>query len=432
MEILYIFFGLVLGAGFSYLIFRFYLLSRLAESNQEFFTLEAKFYAQQDYLKQLESENHLSQTKQESLTASLFQAEVKAKDYENKLQESLKQRQELETKQEERFRSIANQVMLNNSVHFSKNTSETLNTLLKPFGEKIDKFHTKIDETREKQIQDVTSLKTQISQLETLNYALSAEASNLTSALKGNSKVRGTWGEWILETFIQKMGLLKGIHYRTQASLNNEDSERLQPDLILYLPENKNLVIDSKVSLVAYQKYDSTEEPNEKEKYLQEHINSLQTHIKQLSKKNYQNLYEINSPDFVLIFIPIESSFTIVVQKAPDLYEYAMERNIVLVTPSTMLATIKIISTLWKQENQNKNVIEIAKQSGLLYDKFVGFLEDMKKIHNGLDSTQKAYDQAINKLTEGQGSLVSRTEKLKNLGARNTKNIPNNLLQDDR
>jgi DNA recombination protein RmuC len=427
LEIIHILFGLVLGVGASYLIFRFYLLSKLAETNQAFQTLEARFYAQQDYMNQLESENRLYQTKQEALTASLFQAEIKAKDYENKFQESLKQRQELEAKQEERFRSIANQVILNNSIHFSKNTSETLHTLLKPFGEKIDKFQLKIEETREKQIQDVTSLKTQISQLETLNYALSAEASNLTSALTGNSKIRGTWGEFILETFIQKMGLIKGIHYRTQTSLNNEDSERLQPDLILYLPENKNLVIDSKVSLVAYQKYDSTDEPNEKEKYLQEHIQSLQTHIKQLSKKNYQNLYEINSPDFVLIFIPIESSFTLAIQKSPELYEYAMERNIVLVTPSTMLATVKIISTLWKQENQNKNVIEIAKQSGLLYDKFVGFLEDMKKINQGLDSSKKAYDQAILKLTDGQGSLVSRTEKLKDLGARNTKQIPDLL-----
>lgn len=350
----------------------------------------------------------------------------------NLLQEKLAaQKQELaelNTKFSQEFQKIANQVLINSSSSFNKQTGETLELILKPLRENIDKFEKKIDETRSKQLEETTTLKNQISGLEKLHNSMLEEAKNLTSALKGDSKVQGNWGEYILEQVLEKSGLEKGTHYRVQEQFTNEAKERYVPDVIVQLPENKHIIIDSKVSLVAYERYSSSETKEERDKYLKEHIASLNNHIKELGRKNYQSINGINSPDFVLLFIPIEPSFTIIIKNNPEIYNEALEKNIVLVTVSTLLATLRIITNLWKQENQNKNVQEIAKYSGGMYDKFVGFVEDMKKIGAAIDNTSKSYENAMNKLTSGNGNLVKSAQKIKQLGAKTSKNLPDEFL----
>jgi DNA recombination protein RmuC len=257
---------------------------------------------------------------------------------------------------------------------------------------------------------------------------MSKEATNLTKALKGDNKVLGNWGEFILESILEKSGLEKGREFTIQESIRGEDGVLLRPDIIVKLPENKSMIIDSKASLSAYDLYCSTEDDIKREQYLGEHINSIKNHIKKLSPKSYQNLYGLESLDFVLMFIPIEPAFALAVQMDNNIFNEAFERNIVLVSPSTLLATLRTIASIWKQEKQNRNAMEIAKQCGELYDKFTGFVEDLVAIGSNIKSTQENYDKAMNKLVEGRGNLVRRVENIKQLGAKSTKSLPGAIL----
>ncbi len=257
---------------------------------------------------------------------------------------------------------------------------------------------------------------------------MTKEANNLTRALKGDSKTQGNWGEFILESILEKSGLVKDREYTIQTSIKNDEGKLLRPDVIINLPENKSMVIDSKVSLTAYEQYVSSEDDAERIKYLSDHVVSVKNHMKRLSPKEYQNLYGLQSLDFVLMFIPIEPAFAAAVQSDSNIFYEAFEKNIVIVSPTTLLATLRTISSLWKQEKQNRNAIEIAKQSGELYDKFVGFMEDLVSIGNNLKQTKDNYDKAMNKLVEGRGNLVKRVENIKQLGAKATKSLPNSLL----
>ena len=261
-----------------------------------------------------------------------------------------------------------------------------------------------------------------------MNQEITKEAKNLTEALKGQSKTQGNWGEFILESILEKSGLVKGREYLVQESITAESGKRFQPDIIIKLPENKSIVIDSKVSLVGYEKIVSSENENEKQLGLREHINSIRSHIKNLSSKNYQNLYQLESLDFVLMFMPIEPAFALAVQQDPQIFNDAFEQNIVIVSPSTLLATLRTIASIWRQEKQNKNAVEIARQSGELLDKFIAFVEDLISVGKGLDSTKENYVKAMNKLVEGRGNLVSRTEKIKQLGAKANKTLPPSIL----
>lgn len=406
-------------------------LQEYNSTKEELLILQTKIENLDDYIFSLRKEMETDKASLKNLTLELNQSIINSKTLEEKIKLLVQQKQDLEAKQESKFQDIANKIFLNNTANFGKQTSETLNLILSPLKEKLDTFQTKIDETREKQLQESTSLKEQISQLQKLNQSLTEEASNLAQALHGNSKTRGTWGEIILEKLIEKSGLTRGIHYEPQVNLINSEEERLQPDFVIYLPENKNLIIDSKVSLLSYENYCSASSEEIQRRHLREHIHSLQNHIKNLSKKNYQNLYGINSPDFILLFVPIEPAFTIAIQNELELYQFAIEKNIVLVTPSTLLATLRIIYNLWRQESQNKNVLEIARQSGLLYDKFVGFLEDLKKIGSQIEATQKTYTQAMGKLYSGKGSLIQKVESIKSLGAKNSKSIPEEFFIEE-
>lgn len=349
----------------------------------------------------------------------------------NLLEKLNEQKAEIEKIQENfrnEFKNLANEILEDKSKRFTDQNKELVQGLLNPLGEKINEFQKRINDIHSADTKERASLLEQIRTLGELNKQMSQDADNLTKALKGDSKTQGTWGEFILESVLEKSGLVKGDQYKVQESLKSEDGKRLQPDVIVYLPDNKNVIVDSKVSLVAYERFVSSGNENEKAAHLKEHIRSIGNHIKGLSEKKYQTLYDLNTPDFVLMFIPIEPAFALAVQNEPNLFYDAFERNIVIVSPSTLLATLRTIESIWRQENQNKNALEIARQSGALYDKFVGFVEDLVNIGKRIDSTKESYSSAMKKLYEGSGNIVRRVENLKELGAKATKTLSTNLL----
>ncbi len=303
-----------------------------------------------------------------------------------------------------------------------------MSEILNPLKERISDFEKKVEESSKESIKGHASLKEQLQMLKDMNLKITQEANNLTQALKGQTKTQGNWGEFILESILEKSGLVKNREYVVQESLTTESGKRFQPDVIIKMPENKSIVIDSKVSLVGYEKFVSEEDEREKQLALREHINSIRAHIKNLSGKNYQNLYQLESLDFVLMFMPIEPAFALAVQTDASLFNDAFEMNIVIVSPTTLLATLRTITSIWRQENQNKNAMEIARQSGALYDKFVGFTEDLINIGKKMDDAKSTYSSAMDKLVDGSGNLVRRVQRIKELGAKTAKQLPNSLL----
>lgn len=329
------------------------------------------------------------------------------------------------------FENIANKVLDDKTEKFSQQNRTNMDIILNPLKENIKAFEEKVDKVYKAESDERNVLKGVISQLMDQSKQIQEDANNLTKALKGDNKKQGNWGEVILERVLEGSGLVKDREYRIQTSLSSSGGSRMQPDVIIDLPDNKHIVIDSKVSLMAYERWVTAELEEEKEMYLKQHLLSVKTHIQGLSAKNYQELYQIDSPDFVLLFIPIESSFGMAVQKDAELFNYAWEKRVVMVSPSTLLATLRTISSIWKQERQNRNVLEIARLSGSMYDKFVGFLADMEGIGRNLKSSQDAYDKAINKLSTGSGNLSNTSEKIKKLGAKATKQIDTRFLDED-
>jgi DNA recombination protein RmuC len=326
------------------------------------------------------------------------------------------------------FEHIANKLLEEKSVKFTAQNQLNINTILHPLKENLKAFEEKVDKVYKSESDDRHTLQGVISQLMLQSKQIQEEASNLTKALKGDSKKQGNWGEVILEKVLERSGLVKDQEYRTQASYTGADGIRLQPDVVIDLPDHKHLVVDAKVSLVAYERLVGADTEEERELGIKQHILSIKAHIQGLSGKNYHDLYQINSPDFVLLFIPIESSFALAVQHDADLFNYAWDRKVVIVSPSTLLATLRTIASLWKQERQNRNVLEIARLSGSMYDKFVGFVSDMESIGRNIRQSQDAYDKAMNKLTTGAGNLSNTSEKIKKLGAKTNKQIDRKFL----
>jgi DNA recombination protein RmuC len=325
------------------------------------------------------------------------------------------------------FRQLAGDILEHKGKLFREASQQQLTQLLQPLGERLQQFEKKVDDTYDKEAKQRFSLEKEIKALMELNTRISDDATNLTNALRGESKTQGTWGEVILERVLEKSGLQKGREYEVQVSLKDEEGKKGQPDVIVHLPEKKDVVIDSKVSLTAYQAYFGSGDDEERALRLKQHIASIRGHIKNLASKNYHNLLGINSPDYVLMFLPVEAAFTLAVQHDDTLFMEAFELNIILVGPSTLLATLRTIHNIWRYEYQSKNVAEIAKQAGLLYDKFVAFAQDIDKIGERLHQTQDAWDAAHNKLRSGRGNLFSKVEKLKILGARTSKSLPEQL-----
>jgi DNA recombination protein RmuC len=327
------------------------------------------------------------------------------------------------------FKNLANDILEEKTQKFTEQNKTRLEEILKPLGEKIRDFEKKVEDTYDKESKQRFLLEKEIRNLSELNQQISKEASNLTSALKGQSKTQGNWGETILETILEKSGLVRDREYFVQQSFTGEHGRRLQPDVIVVYPGERSLVIDSKVSLLAYERFASAETKEDQEKALGEHLVSVRSHISELSGKNYQDLYQLKTVDFVILFMPIEPAYLLAMQAQSDLWSWAYERRVLLISPTNLIAALRMISNLWRVEYQNKNAQEIARQSADLLDKFVGFVEDLEDVGRKIDSVKQSYDASMNKLVTGKGNLIRRTEKIKELGAKPAKELPKGILE---
>lgn len=365
------------------------------------------------------------------LKIEITKLEAELNNNKEKLQENKKEVEKLQEKFAKEFENLANKILDEKSTKFKEQNKESLDQILNPLKEKIQTFEKKVEDTNKESIVRNSALKQQIEGLEKLNLKMSQEAINLTKALKGDNKTQGNWGELILERVLEKSGLEKGREYDLEKSFNTEieGKTRLRPDVIINLPDNRKMIVDSKVSLTAYEKYANAESEEERAIFLKEHLVSLKRHVDQLSAKKYEDLHQIESPDFVLLFIPIEPAFAVALESDNQLYNTAFVKNIVIVTPSTLLATLRTIDSMWQNEKQQKNAIEIARQAGALYDKFEGLLQDLIKVGNKLKDTKSEYDGAMNKLVEGRGNLITSVEKIKKLGAKAKKALPITLIE---
>lgn len=356
---------------------------------------------------------------------SYFKAQKEQLQAQKDEMEETKQRFNLE------FQAIANKILEEKTQKFTETNSRTLDQILNPLKEKIKSFEDKVEKTYNHEAAERNTLKGVVEQLMEQSRHIKDEANSLTRALRGDNKRQGNWGEVILERVLERSGLIKDQEYRLQASILDEDGRRLQPDAIIHLPDEKHLVVDSKVSLVSYERWVNAEEDEERDQFAKQHVLSVENHVKSLAAKNYQELYGINSPDFVLLFMPIESAFSMSVTFKPELFSDAWDRRVVIVSPSTLLATLRTIASIWKQERQTRNVLEIAKEAGALYDKFVGFLVDMDKVGDQLDRAQKSHEEARKKLATGAGNVIRKVENLKILGAKASKQIDSKDLDLD-
>ena len=381
---------------------------------------ENNFTASQVALKEKQQEK-------ENLITTNTRQDAEIHNLQQKLVENKGEVEKLNEKFTKEFENLATRILDENSTKFKNQNKESISAILNPLKEKIEGFEKKVTETQEKSIGMHSALREQLGHLKDLNLQMSKEAINLTKALKGDNKTQGDWGETQLEILLEKAKLTKGIHYSTQGGFRDDEGKVKKPDFIINLPDNRHLIVDSKVSLTAYEGYFSSENEIEKEAFLSKHIKSIRDHFKDLSSKKYDTLYEINSPDYVLMFVPIEPALMIALNKVNDLYLEALDKNIVLVSTSTLLATLSTVSSMWRQENQKKNVLEISKQAGALYDQFVNLTEDLIKVGNQLKTVQGSYDSSMKKLT-GRGNLIKKVESIKQLGVSTSKSIHQNLL----
>jgi DNA recombination protein RmuC len=371
---------------------------------------------------EIQKEHHLQQ---------LAKAEAEFSSLREKLIVQKQEMEDLQKKFTTEFENIANKILDINSEKFTAVNQKNMNDVLNPLKEKIQLFEKKVDDTYKQSLKDQTDLKAELKKLYDLNSKISEEANNLTKALKGDVKKQGNWGEVVLERILERSGLNEGSQgYEKQFNDTSEDGRRIQPDIVINLPDSKHIIIDSKVSLIAYERAVNAETEEDRVKYIKDHILSLKTHCKGLSEKHYQSARHLNSPDFVLLFIPVESSFSVAVQEDQDIFSFAWDLKVVLVSPSTLLATLRTIASIWQQENQTRNAMEIARQGGALYDKFVGFIADMEKIGKSISNSQNSYNDAMSKLSSGSGNLVGRVENIKKLGAKTTKELPKLMLDE--
>ena len=329
----------------------------------------------------------------------------------------------------ESFERLAGRVFDQRSSQFTELSEKQLSGLLKPLAKDLETFRTTVDKNSREDIRQHAALQEKLKQMEGLNERLHKEAQNLTKALTSDVKAQGNWGEQQLERLMELAGLVKGEHYYTQYSTVGKNGERLQPDFVLKLPENRSIILDSKVSLTAWTRYQSEEDEARRDALLAEHVGSIRAHISGLGKKNYPDVEELNALDFVLMFVPIEAALIVALQRDPGLPEYALQQRVALLSPANFLATVRTVASVWQVHKQNTNAQDIARRAGLLYDKFVGFVENLKNVGMRLDQARKAYDDAYNQLTTGAGNLVGQTDKLSKLGARHAKQLEAGLLE---
>jgi len=438
MEILFLFIGIILGyiiAYFNHKSKKNFSFDDINKLNEEINSLRVnngklgeRIKILEDDKINLQSELKIEREKIVKLTSENSSLKTDYSNLQQKLSEQKEEIEELQEKFIKEFENLANKIFEEKSAKFTEQNKEKLIEVLNPLKEKITEFERKVEQTNKESIDRFSSLRQQLFMLNELNQQITQEAKNLTEALKGQTKTQGNWGEFILESILEKSGLVKGREYLVQEVITDESGKRFQPDVIINLPENKSIIIDSKVSLNAYERYVSSDDENEKSKALRDHIISIRSHLKNLSSKNYQSLYDLNSLDFVLMFMPIEPAFALAVQNDSNLFNEAFEKNIVIVSPSTLLATLKTIASIWRQENQNRNALEIARQAGALYDKFVSFYNDLIDVGKKLEAAKLSYEEAMKKVHDGRGNLIAGVEKIKLLGAKTSKSIPSSAL----
>jgi len=408
--------GIVAGGSIAgSLLFAWVRHARLAEAKRELASLNAE-------CETLRNDNAGYRERISHLEATLAEQQKQNKE---KLELLEQARERLNTE----FKNIAGEIFDAKHRTFKQESREQLDSMLKPLGERIKEFEKRVERTYNEESRERFSLIKEVKNLQGLNARISEDAVNLTNALKGHNKTQGTWGEVILERVLEKSGLTKGREYELQVSLKSADGRRLQPDVVVHLPESKDVIIDAKVSLTAYERFSATDDEAEKQEAIKSHIQSIRGHVKRLGDKDYQNLESVRTLDFVLLFIPVEAAFSLAVQEDDALFSDAFDRNIVVVAPSTLLATLRTIQNIWRYEHQNRNAQEIATRAGALYDKFVNFIADLDDVGTRLASAQSAWDNAHNKLTSGRGNLVKRAEDLRELGARASKFLPKNLVE---
>ena len=406
------------------------------QSNAEKINLDGQLTSQNNQLSELKITVQNLQIEKQKVQAEKEEFAIllakKENDFDNLLERNKEQKQEVNELQEKfskEFENLANKILEEKTQKFTDQNKENLKNILSPLQDKILHFEKKVEDTHKESIDYHAALRQQILGLREMNAQMSKETINLTKALKGDSKMQGNWGELVLERVLEKSGLEKGREYEVQQSFTNEEGTRILPDVIINLPDGKKMIVDSKVSLTAYERYVNEEDDVQQNIYLKEHVNSVKRHVEQLSDKRYQDIYHMESPDFVLLFIPIEPAFALALQEDLNLYNKAFEKNIVIVTPSTLLATLRTIDSMWTNQKQQENAIEIARQAGALYDKFEGFVSDLIKIGKKMDEAKVEYSSAMNKLTEGKGNLVTSAEKLKKMGAKAKKSLPEAILK---
>ncbi len=427
--ILYFILIFLLGTLLTFLIFKVITDRKITfqqSSIESLKSLEQKLLVNvKDLTEQLNEERN----KNESLIIDLTKTNAQLDYAQQKMHEQLKDIEHVQNKFKDEFEVLANKILEEKTKKYTQTNKDNLTQILDPLKEKIKSFESKVENIHRDTIDRQSALKEQISGLMKLNERMSTEALNLTKALKGDQKKQGDWGEFQLETLLERSGLKKDIHFSAQTGKLDEEGLIKRPDFIVHLPDNKCMIIDAKVSLKGYELYYNSNSPEEENEGLKKLMLSIKNHIKNLNQKKYEELYGVQSPDFVLMYIPVEPALMVALKNDKNIFLDALHKNVVLVSTSTLLATLSTVASIWKQEDQKQNVIEIARHAGSLYDKFEGFIQDMIKIGNQLDASKNSYDNAMNKLSTGKGNIVSRIDQLKKLGANAQKSLPENLVK---
>ena len=428
MDVIYLLIGL--GAGFS--IGVLYTKSKTPKQTEPTdlsgYVSKELYESEKQRLVKEESETKVKEEQIGNLKADVSSKNTLIETLQLKLADEGKRLEEQQKQMQIQFENMANAILEKKSEKFSEQNQKNIDQILKPLGEKIKSFEESVENKYVKDQESRAGLAKQITLLQEANLKISQDAINLTNALKGDSKAQGDWGELQLEVLLEKSGLSKDIHFRTQNSEKDEDGREKRPDCIIDLPDHKNLIIDSKVSLTAYEQFINAPDDTEKNIFLKKHLESLKNHIRDLASKDYPKLYSINAPDYVLMFVPIEPALISALQEDPEIFNLALSKNIILVSTSTLMATMRTVSFIWQQENQKKNVLEIARQSGALYEKFCGFVTDLESVGKAIENASKKYEAAQSKLHSGRGNLVNSVEKIKKLGAKTNKSISQEIL----
>ena len=436
MNVLFLLVGIALGGIAGYFFAKSKFVSEKGLSKNDLdkdYVLKELYLKLEEDLRTTRGQNTDKESLILELSSKIATNEQIISNLNEKIEKECSEIEALQKKLQLEFENIANRILEEKSTRFLETNKKNLDVVLNPFKERIDEFKKKVEDIYNDENRERASLKTEVKQLLELNRLVSDEANKLAVALKGDSKIQGDWGEVQLEMILERAGLVKDTHYKRQSIFKDSDGQDKKPDYMVLLPDSKHVVIDSKVSLTAYVDYVNCADDQKREDYLKAHLESIIKHIKELSAKDYQSLYQINSPDYVIMFMPIEPALILALKQDPTIFEKALEKNVILLMASTLFPTLKTIAFMWKQENQRKNVIEIADRGGELYDKFVDFVDFLRDIGKKLDSAKGSYDEAIKKLTEAKrrgDTLIGKAESLKKLGVNASKSLPQDMIAE--